>query len=162
MVKQILTPDLIGALVTNILIPVVLTAGAWLTAKIGQHFGAKASLTKAQQAQQSVFLLVTSMAGRAWSKLEEPVKRIYRDGIVSLDERKELEALINDLVYDFTSKDDLERLAKALNMPLSGLIATIAELVLHRFVAAHDPDDASVPAGQFKIAPDPEPEPAGG
>lgn len=143
---------IIGAVVTNILLPLILLAGTWLSAKAGSYFSSKDKLTKAEAAQQKILLLVQSMAGRAWVKLTPTLQRVFADGRVSLEERRELEATIRSLLVDFTSQDDLESLAKALNVPFAGLISMIAEKVLRIFIAAHDPDDETS-TQPFQFAP---------
>ena len=151
--KGIDLSPLISALFSQVIVPVLGIAGLWLSAKAAAYFGAKTNKTKAETAAEKVELLIESIVKRAWDGLGPDLQAALADGRISLEERKGLEAKLHALLVDITSQDDLEALAKALGLPMSGLISWIGEKVIRIWISAHDPDSTDS-AAAFKLSAD--------
>jgi hypothetical protein len=91
------------------------------------------------------------MAGRAWDRLSPQIQVALSDGTISPAERLEIEATVKALVAEFTSSDDLAALASALGLPLPGLIAKIASMLIGMFTSAHDVTNTATSSLQYPL-----------
>jgi hypothetical protein len=121
----------------------------WLSNRVKQ---AQVAAAATAGAELKVAALVTSIAGKAWDTLSPELQKILADGKVSAEERAELEAVALKLAREATSEDNLADLARAFSLPLPGLIAKIASMLLDVFTKAHDATNQSVSALAFPVA----------
>lgn len=110
--------------------------------------------SKGERALMQVGVLVTSLLGRAWDKLSPQIQAAIADGQVTAEERAALEKAVEALLADLVTQDDLRSLAEALGLPLPGLVAKIASMLLDTFTKAHDPSIPAVSSLAFPVATD--------
>jgi hypothetical protein len=132
---------------------IVALVGAALTWLSNRVKNAQVAAANTASAELKVAALVTSIAGKAWDTLSPELQKILADGKVTAEERAELEAVALKLARDASSQDNLAELASALGLPLPGLIAKIASMLLDVFTKAHDPTTTSVSALAFPVVP---------
>ena len=113
---------------------------------------AQAEASKAEKALIQLGVIAVGMAGRAWDKLSPEIQKAFADGKMSPEERAGIEALVGELLKDFASSDDLESIAKTLGLPLPGIIAKIAAMLIERFAFAHDPANPGVSRLAYPVA----------
>ena len=111
----------------------------WLANSIKKKQEASAAQSKAETALLKLAAIAAGMAGRAWSNLSPVVQKAMADGKLDAPERAEIEAKVQELLKDFASADDLKLIADALGIPLPGLVAKIAAMLIEKFAFAHDP-----------------------
>lgn len=143
--------DLSGLI--GVLVSIVTALLGWLAVKVKGAAQASTDKSKTEQAGLKVAALVTAMAGKAWDTLAPKLQAALADGTISPEERSAIEAQVKLLVADFTSEDDLKALADALGLPLPGLIAKIASMLIGIFTSAHDPAINTVSAKAYPVAP---------
>lgn len=145
-----LTP-IIGAVISGIGL-----ALTWLIHKMqasrAAADAAAATTSSAQFALIRVGELGVLMLGRTWDALSPKMQVMLADGKITAEERAEIEAILRDLLDEFTSEDELEKLARALGLPLAGVIAKIASFVIEKFTAAHDPTIPTVSANAYPVS----------
>lgn len=141
-----LTP-LLGALVT-----ILGSLLSWAAVKVGKAADAAKQEKSAQAALLRVAALASTLVGRAWDTLAPQVQAAIADGKVTAEERAALERAIRGLVGQFVTEDELAALAKALGLPLPGLVAKLASMVLDTFTKAHDPDVPTESALAFPVS----------
>jgi hypothetical protein len=152
-----------GSVVSSIDLTAILKIAAGLVVGVLGWVATKAQQAKAraeaENANAARFALAlarlgvigSAMLGRAWDKLSPVLQNSLADGKLTAIERLEIEKMVGELVKDFTSADDLEDIAEALNLPLAGVIAKIASFLIERFAAAHDPDILAVSSGAYPV-----------
>jgi uncharacterized membrane protein YebE (DUF533 family) len=120
--------------------------GSILTALLGfvavwlkRKAEAQVNQSKAEKALIQLGVIATGMAGRAWDALSPSIQAAFADGKMTAEERKQIEAKVQELLKDFASADDLANIASALGLPLPGLVAKIAAMLIEKFAFAHDP-----------------------
>ena len=96
--------------------------------------------------------IAVALAGRAWDRLSPMVQAALADGRMTQEERTAIEEAVRELVKDFASADDLTKIAEAVGLPLPGLLAKLAAMVIERFAFAHDPDIATASALVYPVA----------
>jgi len=96
--------------------------------------------------------IALGMAGRAWDKLAPQVQAALADGTISTEERASIEATVKDLLKDFTSEDDLKAIGEALGLPLAGIIAKLASMLIEKYAIAHDPGNLKVSALAYPVS----------
>lgn len=126
----------------------------WALLKVKNAAAAAEQTNKTQATLLKLASLVTAMTGRAWDRLAPKVQAIIADGQVTAEERVALEAEVRLLVAEFATEDDLKQMATILGLPLPGLIAKIATMMLDTFTKAHDPNNQTVSALAFPVAGD--------
>lgn len=112
---------------------------------------ASAAKSKTESAMLKVAALATSLAGRAWDKLSPQLQLALADGAISATERADIERSVKELLADFTSSDDLEKLAVALGLPMPLLIGKIASMLIGMFTSAHDVTNTATSALQYPL-----------
>ena len=125
----------------------------WAANSIRKKQEADAANTKAQTALLKLGAIALAMAGRAWDKLSPDIQAALADGKMSPEERAHIEAEVQALLKDFASADDLEEIGKALGIPLPGLVAKIAAMLIEKFAFAHDASNPAVSAKVYPVAP---------
>jgi preprotein translocase subunit YajC len=131
--------DLSGLLGT--LASIVTALLGWALVSIRKHQEAQATASKAQIALLKLGEIVTTVAGKAWAELSPKVQAaLANDGKIDAAERAEIEVVVAGLVKDLTDAASLTEIAKALGLPLPGLIARIAAGIIDIVTKAHDPD----------------------
>jgi len=121
----------------------------WLLSKWQTSQSANAN---ANTALVKLGAIALGMAGRAWDKLAPQVQAALADGTISADERAAIEASVKELLKDFTSEDDLKAIGEALGLPLAGIIAKIASMLIEKFAIAHDPTNPAVSALAYPVS----------
>lgn len=124
----------------------------WAGLKVGRAADAAKAEKTAQAALLRIGVLATTILGRAWDTLAPQVQAAIADGKVTAEERAALERAVRSLVGQFVGEDELEQLARAIGLPLPGLIAKLASMVLDQFTKAHDPDVPTESALAFPVA----------
>jgi hypothetical protein len=145
-----------SALLASLLPTLVPTLGTILTAllalvlnAIRKKQEADANASKSQIALLKLGEIVATLAGKAWNELSPKIQAaLANDGKIDAAERAEIEVVVASLVKDFTDAASLTEIAKALGLPLPGLIARIAAGIIDIVTKAHDPDikDSASPA----------------
>lgn len=123
----------------------------WAANSIRKRQEADAANTRAQTALLKLGAIAIAMAGRAWDKLSPAIQQAMADGKITAEERGAIEAEVQALLKDFTSSDDLAQIASALGIPLPGLVAKIAAMLIEKFAFAHDPGNVTVSAKAFPV-----------
>ena len=126
----------------------------WLANSIKKKQEASAAQSKAEVALLKLAAIATGMAGRAWDTLAPEVQKALADGKMTSDERAVIEAKVQELLKDFASADDLKAIADALGIPLPGLVAKIAAMLIEKFAFAHDPTTPTQSRLAFPVADD--------
>ena len=126
----------------------------WVAISIKKKQEASAQQSKAETALLKLAAIATSMAGKAWDTLSPDIQAALADGKMTAEERAHIEAHIGELLKDFASSDDLKLIAEALGIPLPGLVAKIAAMLIEKFAFAHDPSTPSQSKLAFPVADD--------
>lgn len=116
---------------------------AWAVNSLRKKADADTKRSKAETALLKVAAIASAMAQRAWTTLSPQLQAALADGKMSAEERAEIEKSVQVLIKDFTSDDDLKQIAEALGLPLPGVIAKIASLIISTFAFAHDTTNPS-------------------
>jgi hypothetical protein len=124
----------------------------WALLKVKNAAQAAETTSKTQATMLKLAALVTAMLGRAWDRLSPTIQAAIADGEVTAEERAQLEAEVRLLVSEFATQDDLKAMATILGLPLPGLIAKIASMMLDTFTKAHDPANSTVSSLAFPVA----------
>ena len=110
----------------------------WLANSIKKKNEAATAQSNAETALLKLAAIATGMAGRAWASLSPVIQASMADGKLEASERAVIEAKVQELLKDFASADDLALIASALGIPLPGLVAKIAAMLIEKFAFAHD------------------------
>jgi hypothetical protein len=124
----------------------------YLTTWLKRKAEAETNASKAQTALLKLGNIAVAMAGRAWDALGPIVQQSLADGKMTAEERSQIEAKVEALLKDFASADDLADIASALGLPLPGLIAKIAAMIIEKFAFAHDPANITQSKLAFPVA----------
>lgn len=138
------------------LIAIIGAAITWI-ANRAQKSSAKANdevakTSRAERALLKLGVIAAGMSGRAWDRIGPAAQAALADGRIDAAERAHLEAIVQGLLRDFSSEDDLKEITEALGLPLPGIVAKIAAMVLGRFTQAHDEVNTEVSALEFPVA----------
>jgi uncharacterized membrane protein YebE (DUF533 family) len=134
--------DLTGIL--GALASIVTALLGWALVSIRKHQEAQANASKTQIAILKLGEIVTTLAGKAWSRLSPKIQEaLANDGKIDAAERAVIEAIVSELVMEFTDTESLTEIAKALGLPLPGIIARIAAGIIDLVTKAHDPGIAA-------------------
>lgn len=130
--------DLTGLLGT--LASVITALLGWVLVSIRKRQEAQANASKAEIALLKLGEIITTVAGKAWNRLSPKVQEaLANDGRIDAAERAVIEAIVSELVVELTDTDSLTDIAKALGLPMPGLIARIAAGIIDLVTKAHDP-----------------------
>lgn len=89
-----------------------------------------------------------AMANDLWESLTITYQQDMVDG--KLD-RELYTKILGDKLEKYTSKEELEKIAKAVKLPVPGILAWLAEYIIDRILAAHNPANAGVSAKQYPV-----------
>lgn len=132
------------------LMPVILQALAglvvaglgWLTLTVKNKMNAQSAWAKLAE-------IAVALAGRAWDRLGPVVQTALVDGKITADERAQIEATAKAVLAEVADEKTLEDVAKAVGLPVPGIIAWLASQFIDRWVAAHDVARTDVSAGAY-------------
>lgn len=144
-----LTP-LLGGLIT-----ILSSVLAWVALKVKGAAESAKEQNNAQAALLRVGVIATTLLGKAWDKLGPQIQAAIADGKVTDEERAALEAAAKDLALGLVGEDELSALASALGLPLPGLIAKLASMMLDTFTKAHDASTPAVSKLAFPVSTEP-------
>lgn len=140
-----------GIDLTPILSGLVLAIGYLL-----QRVTAKMAAAKEQDAAWTKLAnLGLAIAGDTWNAMSAEFQKAIADGKITSEERAALKVIALAQVEKYTSKDELENLARTLGLPLPAIIGWVGEYLIDRFTKAHDPAVSSASAGAYPVAPAP-------
>ena len=141
--------------VITILLTLAASAFSWAKLKIAKANEAAAQKENAAAAFVRLGAIAFAMAGELWGVLSAEFQTRIADGKIDADDRAAFKSIIEQKIEKFTSKAELEKLAKAANLPLPGVIAWVAEYVIDRITKAHDASNSSVSAKAFPAVENP-------
>lgn len=140
-----------------VLATVVTALLGWLGRKLASANEAAKEASKAQLALTRLGAIAFAMVGDLWTDFSREFQVRIADGKIDADDRLAFRALVDAKVEKYTSREELGKLAAALNLPMPGVIAWLAEWAIDRLTAAHDPDVPAVSSGAYPVSPEPEP-----
>lgn len=123
----------------------------YLSKKIGAANEAAAAQSSASAAMIRLGAIGFAMVGDLWTTFSAEFQKRIADGQIDADDRAAFRALITTKVEQYTSREELEKLAVAARLPLPGIIAWLAEYAIDRLTQAHDTRNTTVSAGAFPV-----------
>lgn len=130
---------------------VIAIVGALLT-----KITAKLAASNAKQAAWAQLANIgLAMVRDLWDELSREFQARIADGMVDAADKDALRAIISAKVEVYTSKAELEKIAKAVGLPLPGVIAWLAEYMIDRLVKSFDANTPEV-ADSFVVKDEPD------
>jgi hypothetical protein len=139
---------LLAALLPNILpaISALVVAGlGYLTTVIQKKL-------KAESAWSKLANIGVALVGKAWDRLGPEVQKALADGKITAEERAAIEEVAMQLLDEVADKATIEDIAKAVGLPVPGIIAWLVSGFIDRWVAAHDPRIPEASPKAFPVA----------
>lgn len=144
---------IIAALIQNLLPTIIALVGTllgWLGLKLTKSIESK---NKAEAAAAQIGQVALGLAGKIWDKLGPEIQNRMADGEFSKEDRAAVLAMVTAELQAVDVSGTVSDLAKALGLPLSGVIGTVAEWIIDRFAKAHDPGITEVSAKAYPASP---------
>jgi hypothetical protein len=126
---------------------------AWVSRKVAAAQTASAEKSRGELALLRVAAIAMAMAGDLWNELAREFQVRVADGSIGPGDREAFRQIVAAKIEEYTSADELAKLAAALGLPLPGLIAKVAEFIIDRVTKAHDVTIQDVSAKAFPVDP---------
>lgn len=137
--------------VMTALMTIVTALIGWVAVYIKRRQEAATAESKATQAWLKLAEVVTLIAGRGWERIGPEVQAALADGKIDAAERAKIEEVAKKLLDEVTDTGTLELLAKAVGLPVPGIIAWIASKLIDLWTQAHDPDILTVSTKAYPV-----------
>lgn len=124
----------------------------WVAVSIKKKQAAAAEQSKAETSLLKLAAIAAGLAGKAWDTLSPDIQAALADGKMTPEERLHIEAHVGDLLKEFADGDELKQIAEALGLPLPGLVAKIAAMLIEKFAFAHDPTTPAQSKLEFPVS----------
>lgn len=124
---------------------------AWVGRKIAKAQEASAEQSRAETAALRLAAIGLAMVGDLWHELSREFQLRIADGKIDADDREAFRQMVAAKIEQYTSADELKKIAEALGLPLPGIIARVAEYVIDRLTKAHDPSTPEVSAKAYPV-----------
>jgi hypothetical protein len=152
-------PTFKGFDLTPVIAGLVAVIGAlltWVSRKVASSQAASADKSRAETAAIRLAAIGLAMVGDLWDEMSREFQLRIADGEIDADDREAFRHLVSAKIEQYTSADELKKIAEALGLPLPGIIARVAEYAIDRLTKAHDPSTPEVSAKAYPVAADPE------
>jgi hypothetical protein len=140
----------LSAVITGLMTIVTALIG-WVAVFVKRKQEAATAESKATQAWLKLAEVVTAIAGKGWDRLGPELQTALADGKIDAAERTKIEEVAKALLDEVTDAGTLEVLAKAVGLPVPGIVAWIASKLIDLWTQAHDPDIPTVSSKAYPV-----------
>jgi hypothetical protein len=127
---------------------------AYLGRKIGAANDAAAAQRNAAAAMIRLGAIAFALVGKLWDRLSREFQLRFADGVIDAADKLAFRKIVAEELEEFTSKEELEKLAVAAGLPMPGIIAWVAEYAIDRLTKAHNPSISEVSATAYPVRDD--------
>lgn len=136
-----------------VLLPNILPAlGTLVVAGIGYLTTLIQKKMKADSAWTKLANIGVALVGKAWDRLGPEVQAALADGKITAEERTHIEQVAMELLGEVTDDKTVEEIAKAVGLPVPGIVAWLVSGFIDRWVSAHDSNIPEVSPKAFPVA----------